>query len=198
MQKEISSFVRVSEVLFNQNMNSAPPNCSYVFYLVLHQHNSRTSENSCTIQSGLMWVLLVLSDVVYFRYNGNLPTWWRTVKSLPQVLTVCLVVPNRSAWSCPSGLKRGHSNWQVCSPRPCREQGGKEPGHQACHLWKLEHMAPWNVAMVRCRAKGRLELVNPNCKVLCHALSPETGGLPLRSSTGKEQISNKAMVLYGS
>lgn len=50
---------------------------------------------------------------------------------------------------------------------------------------------------MRCTAKWRLELVHPNCKVLCHATSTEVGGLTLWPSTGGEQISKKEMVLYG-
>lgn len=40
-------------------------------------------------------------------------------------------------------------------------------------------------------------MVNPNCELLCHAMSAETGGLTLWPSTGEKQISKKEMFLYG-
>lgn len=47
------------------------------------------------------------------------------------------------------------------------------------------------------RAKWRVKLVNPNCKVLCHAMSTDISGLTLWPSTGGTQISKNEMFFYG-
>ena len=136
----LSVFVR--DLSFNQNMNAASSNCSYGFYSFPHQHSPPMSGNWYMTQRELYgvywyyqrWFMLGAREICPYPHKGE------QQQVFCGLWPLYLMLPTKSAWSCPPRLKRGASSWQVSAPPwPCRDLGGEQ-----AVLSGLEHMAPWN------------------------------------------------------
>lgn len=121
-------------------------------------------------QRELVWGLLVLSEVVYVGYKRNLslPAEGRTgciLKSLLQALTTCYQLNLLNLALQDSREEPAADKWVLLLGLVEIWEASK-PGCQAWKAWLLRIEV-----MVRCRGKWRIKLVNPDCKVLCHAMS---------------------------
>lgn len=181
MQKGIF-LLFVRDLSFNQNLNAATSNCSYAFLIFTSTQLSHKWELMYNSKgSGVAFTGIFRGDLCWVQ-GKPVPTCIREnsekssasvdhCSSHYQISLLDLALQGSredTAAETRALLLDLVENWEA-----------SKPGCQASHLWKLGTWLHQMEIMVRGRAKWRLELVNPNCKVLCHATSTEIGGLTL-------------------